>query len=139
MSKKMADNPENDLSILSDGERSYPESPDDAVLETFENKYAGRDYTVTFDCPEFTSRCPVTAQPDFGKITIKYIPDKACIESKSLKLYLFSYRNVNTFHEEAVNRILDDLVKACAPRQAIVEGVFNPRGGISIHVQATYP
>ncbi len=126
------------LRILGDSKTGYPNSPDEAKLETFENAYADRDYWITFDCPEFTSLCPVTKQPDFGYINIRYVPDKQCIESKSLKLYLFSFRNHHTFHEEAVNRILDDIVSACSPREAEVEGDFNPRGGISISVTADY-
>ncbi|GAG31783.1 unnamed protein product [marine sediment metagenome] len=127
-----------DLTILRKSETEYPKSPDEARLETFENRYSGRDYVVAFECPEFTSICPVTNQPDFGHISISYIPDKRCIESKSLKLYLFSFRGYSTFHEEVVNRILDDMVAACAPREAVVEGEFNPRGGISIEVEAVY-
>jgi 7-cyano-7-deazaguanine reductase len=127
-----------ELTILRESESRYPESPNEARLETFENRYRNRDYWVTFDCPEFTSRCPITNQPDFGKIIIRYIPDKSCIESKSLKLYLFSFRNYGTFHEEVVNRILDDIVAVCKPRKAIVSGDFNPRGGISIKVEAEY-
>jgi len=127
-----------ELTILRGSETSYPESPDEARLEIFENRYSHRDYWITFDCPEFTSRCPITNQPDFGKIIIRYIPDKQCIESKSLKLYLFSFRNHATFHEEVVNRILDDIVGACKPRRAVVLGDFNPRGGISIKVEADY-
>lgn len=125
-----------DLTLLRSSESSYPDSPEDATLETFDNRYPDRDYWVTFDCPEFTARCPVTNQPDFGHIRIRYIPDQRCIESKSMKLYLFAYRNHNTFHEEAVNRILDDITAACAPRDIIVTGEFNPRGGISISVEA---
>jgi 7-cyano-7-deazaguanine reductase len=128
----------NNLSILRKGEMEYPASPDEAKLETFENSFQDRDYLVTFECPEFTSLCPVTHQPDFGHIRIRYVPGERCIESKSLKLYLFSYRSHNTFHEEAVNRILDDVVAACKPRRAAVEGEFNPRGGISINVEAEY-
>ncbi len=127
-----------DLTILRDSEGNYPGSPDEARLETFENRHPGRDYWVTFECPEFTALCPVTNQPDFGLIRIRYIPDKRCIESKSLKLYLFAFRSYRTFHEEAVNRILDDVIAACAPREAIVEGEFNPRGGIAINVNACY-
>lgn len=127
-----------DLTLLKRKDTVYPASPGEARLETFDNQYRDRDYWVTFDCPEFTSLCPVTNQPDFGHIVIRYIPDRSCIESKSLKLYLFAYRNHNTFHEEAVNRILDDLVAACCPRQATVEGVFRPRGGISITVTCDY-
>lgn len=116
-----------------------PSSPDGAILETFENTHPGRDYWIHFDCPEFTSLCPITGQPDFGCITISYVPDKLCVESKSLKLYLFSFRNHGAFHEEVVNRILDDLLCVVEPRQAVVEGDFNRRGGIAINVEASYP
>ena len=125
-----------DLTLLRQGATRYPEHPDEARLETFANRYSERDYWITFNCPEFTTCCPVTGQPDFGRITIRYIPDQRCVESKSLKLYLFSFRRLSTFHEEAVNRILDDFATACQPREIIVEGVFNPRGGISISVEA---
>jgi 7-cyano-7-deazaguanine reductase len=114
-------------------------SPEDARMEAFANPRPGRDYRIRFDCPEFTSTCPITGQPDFGTITIEYIPGKLCLESKSLKLYLQSFRNHGTFHEEAANRILDDLVKTCRPRKARVEGKFNARGGIAITVTADYP
>jgi 7-cyano-7-deazaguanine reductase len=127
-----------ELTLLRRSTTRYPEDPAEARLETFANQYPGRDYWITFDCPEFTSRCPVTNQPDFGRIRIRYIADTRCIESKSLKLYLFAFRNFNTFHEQAVNRILDDVVRACAPRQATVVGEFNARGGISISVEASY-
>lgn len=126
------------LTILKSSQAKYPDSPDEAKLETFDNQYPDRDYWITFECPEFTGLCPITNQPDFGKITIRYIPDNKCVESKSLKLYIFSFRNHNTFHEEVVNRILDDLVAVCQPRKAIVYGDFNPRGGISIQVEAEY-
>jgi len=126
------------LTLLNSNEKSYPETPEEARLEIFENKYSKRDYWITFICPEFTARCPITNQPDFGKLIIKYIPGKYCIESKSLKLYLFSFRNHGTFHEEVVNRILDDLVNACEPKKMNIEGDFNPRGGISIKVDANY-
>ncbi len=126
------------LTLLHQSGDRYPESPEDAELETFENAYQKRNYWITFNCPEFTSRCPITNQPDFGTIIIRYIPDKRCVESKSLKLYLFSFRNYGTFHEEVVNRILDDLITACQPRHAIVYGDFNPRGGIRIKVEAEY-
>lgn len=127
-----------DLTLLRRNETDYPESPELAKLETFANRYPDRDYWIRFNCPEFTARCPVTNQPDFGTITIRYVPGDRCIESKALKLYLFSYRNFNTFHEDSVNRILDDIVAVCEPRKAVVEGEFNPRGGISIHVTAEY-
>jgi len=127
------------LTLLKCGKSAYPDSPGRARLEAFENTYHDREYWVQLDCPEFTSLCPVTRQPDFGRITIRYIPDKLCLESKSLKLYLFSFRNYGTFHEEVVNRILDDILKAVKPRKAIVKGEFNTRGGIAITVEATYP
>jgi 7-cyano-7-deazaguanine reductase len=127
------------LTLLRRGATRYPASPDKARLEAFRNANRRRDYWVEFDCPEFTALCPITGQPDFGHITIRYIPDRLCLESKSLKLYLFSYRNEGTFHEAAVNRILDDVVAAVRPRRAIVKGVFNPRGGIAITVEAAYP
>ena len=127
-----------DLTLLSASERNYPNSPDAARLEAFENIYADRDYVIEFDCPEYTSLCPVTGQPDFGHIIVRYVPDKKCIESKSLKLYLYSFRNTNTFHEESVNTILDAVVKTCSPRRAEVIGRFRPRGGIAINVKATY-
>ena len=127
------------LTLLGQSKTDYPTSPDQAILEAFENRYADRDYWVEFDCPEFTALCPMTSQPDFGHITIRYIPDTLCVESKSLKLYLFSFRNHGTFHEEVVNRILDDLVASIHPRRAIVKGVFNPRGGIAISAEASYP
>ena len=127
------------LTLLGTSRTDIPGSPDEAVLETFENTHPGRDYEITFDCPEFTSICPVTGQPDFGKITINYVPDKSCVESKSLKLFLFSFRNHGAFHEEVVNLILDRVVAACSPRWAEVLGEFRPRGGIAIAVRTTYP
>ena len=126
------------LTLLSANEKRYPKSPEEAKLETFKNIYKDNDYVITFDCPEYTSLCPVTGQPDFGHIIIRYIADEKCVESKSLKLYLFSFRNTNTFHEESVNRILKDFVAACSPRKAEVTGLFRPRGGIAINVKATY-
>ncbi len=134
---KRAENKHTGLTLLKRSTQAYPDSPDKAKLEAFENAYPDRDYWVHFDCPEFTCLCPITGQPDFGHITIRYIPNKRCLESKALKLYLFSFRNHGTFHEEVVNRILDDVVKAVKPRQVMVKGVFNPRGGIAITVEAT--
>jgi len=107
-------------------------------LETFPNRHPGRRYTVTLVCPEFTCVCPLTGQPDFGTITIHYIPDNRILESKSLKLYLWSYREEGAFHEHVTNRILDDVVKALEPLSCKVTGAFNVRGGISITVEATY-
>ncbi len=126
------------LSILGESHTEYPQKPEDANLEAFSNPSAGNDYWIEFETSEFTSLCPVTSQPDFATIKISYIPGKKCIESKSLKLYLFSYRNHKGFAEEIVNRMLKDLVKACRPKTARVEGFFTPRGGISIKVKAEY-
>lgn len=126
------------LTLLKKNHKDYPDSPENAKLETFRNAYPNRDYIITFDCPEFTSLCPITGQPDFGHITVNYIAKEKCIESKALKLYLFSYRNHNTFHEVAVNSILDDLVAACDPKWMQVIGDFMPRGGIAIHVTAEH-
>lgn len=125
------------LTLLNRNHTEYPSTPDQAKLETFDNAYPNRNYVITFDCPEYSSLCPVTNQPDYGHITINYIADKKCIESKALKLYLFSFRNFNTFHEEAVNRILTDLAAACSPRWMEVIGDFMPRGGIAIKVRAS--
>jgi 7-cyano-7-deazaguanine reductase len=127
-----------DLTILKRSATVFAETPERAKLESFLNKYPSRDYVVEFGCPEFTSVCPITGQPDFARIKITYIPDLKCLESKSLKLYLFSFRNVGMFHEEITNRILDDLVAAIEPRWAQVRGFMNPRGGISIDVTAEY-
>ena len=108
------------------------------VLETFENKHQGNDYWVQFNCPEFTSLCPITGQPDFAAIKIMYIPAKRMVESKSLKLYLFSFRNNGDFHEDCVNIIMKDLVKLMEPKYIEVIGLFTPRGGISIYPYANY-
>ncbi len=108
------------------------------VLEAFGNKHPHRDYWVQFNCPEFTTLCPITGQPDFGEIKILYIPDEKMVESKSLKLYLFSFRNHGDFHEDCVNIILNDLVNLMQPRYIEVLGDFVPRGGISIHPYANY-
>jgi len=108
------------------------------VLETFSNKHADRDYWVRFNCPEFTTICPITGQPDFAEIRISYIPDQRMVESKSLKLYLFSFRNHGGFHEDTVNMILSDLIKLMDPKYIEVTGIFTPRGGISIYPYANY-
>ena len=99
-------------------------------IETFPNPFPGRDYNIAMECPEFTCLCPKTGQPDFGILDISYIPDKLCIELKSLKIYLTSYRNEGGFHEKVVNIILDDLVSACKPKKMKIVGDFNVRGGI---------
>ena len=129
---------EKTLSLLGNGTTKYPTDYAPEMLETFENKHPEADYAVRFVCPEFTSLCPITQQPDFGHITINYIPDKRMVESKSLKLYLFSFRNHGAFHEDCVNIIMKDLVKLMAPRYIEVLGRFMPRGGISIHPFANY-
>ena len=114
----------------------YAYSPD--VLETFENKHPDNDYWVKFNCPEFTSLCPITGQPDFATIYISYVPDIKMVESKSLKLYLFSFRNHGDFHEDVVNIIMKDLIRLMEPRYIEVWGKFLPRGGISIDPYANY-
>ena len=116
----------------------YPTDYDPSLLETFANRHPNRDYLVTLHCPEFTTLCPITSQPDFGKIIINYIPGERMVESKSLKLYLFSFRNHGDFHEDVVNVILNDLVALMHPRYIEVLGEFMPRGGISIHPYANY-
>jgi 7-cyano-7-deazaguanine reductase len=108
------------------------------VLEAFDNRHPERDYWVQFNCPEFTALCPITGQPDFAEILISYIPDMKLVESKSLKLYLFSFRNHGAFHEDCVNVILNDLVRLLQPKYLEVTGLFVPRGGISIYPYANY-
>ena len=108
------------------------------VLETFENKHQENDYWVRFNCPEFTSLCPITGQPDFAEIRISYIPDVRMVESKSLKLYLFSFRSQGAFHEDCVNIIMKDLIALMDPRYIEVTGLFTARGGISIYPYANY-
>jgi 7-cyano-7-deazaguanine reductase len=107
-------------------------------LETFANQNPQRDYTVEIVCPEFTSLCPKTGQPDFGTITYTYVPDELCVELKSLKLYLQRFRQEGIFYETVVNRLLDDFVKACKPRRCMVVGAFTPRGGITTTVTCAY-
>jgi 7-cyano-7-deazaguanine reductase len=114
-----------------------PSQPDRA-LETFENPRPGRDYEIRFDCPEFTCVCPMTGQPDFATIRIRYVPDERCVELKSLKVYLWSFRNEGAFHEAVTNQILDDLVAAVRPRHLSVEGDFYVRGGIHTVVEVRY-
>jgi len=119
-------------------ETGYLDTYSPEVLETFENKHQENDYWVQFNCPEFTSLCPITGQPDFAEIKIMYIPNKRMVESKSLKLYLFSFRNNGDFHEDCVNIIMKDLVKLMDPKYIEVIGLFTPRGGISIYPYANY-
>ena len=108
------------------------------LLETFKNEYPGRDYNIIHTAPEFTSLCPKTGQPDFATIIIEYIPDKLCIELKSLKQYLNSFRNDGIFFESVTNKILDDLVSVCKPRYMLITAEFNVRGGISSIIEAEY-
>jgi len=107
------------------------------AIETWPNQYRG--YEITISIPEYTSICPRTGLPDFGTITIQYLPAKLCVELKSLKYYILAYRNLGIFYENAVNRILDDVVKACRPKWAVVRGVFTTRGGMRTTVEARYP
>jgi 7-cyano-7-deazaguanine reductase len=108
------------------------------VVETFPNQFPDRAYDIEITCPEFTAVCPKTGQPDFGTIIIQYVPAQSCLELKSLKLYLFSFRERGIFYEHAVNTILDDLTSSCQPRKMKVIGQFNPRGGITTRVTAAY-
>lgn len=134
----MKNHKEFELSLLKKSETIYPDSPDLAIIEAFENRFQQRNYVIEFDCPEFTSLCPITGQPDFARIRIIYIPFEKCLESKSLKLFLGSFRNTGMFHEEITNTILDHLVEKVEPKWALVLGIMNPRGGISIRVSAEY-
>lgn len=108
------------------------------VLESFANAHPDRDYLVTLRCPEFTTLCPITGQPDFATLLISYIPDERLVESKSLKLYLFSFRNHGDFHEDVTNIIMNDLIELMSPKYIEVKGVFVPRGGIAIHPFANW-
>lgn len=126
------------VSLLGNQKTKYLTEYTPSVLETFVNKHEKNDYLVTFNCPEFTSLCPKTGQPDFAKIIINYIPRELMVESKSLKLYLFSFRNHGDFHEDCVNIIKNDLVKLMNPKYLEVIGIFNARGGISIYPFANY-
>ena len=126
------------LTLLGNTGVKYPTEYDPGILETFDNKHPDNEYLVTFTCPEFTSLCPKTGQPDFAKIIINYIPRQKMVESKSLKLYLFSFRNHGDFHEDCVNIIMKDLVRLMDPRYLEVIGLFTPRGGISILPFANY-
>ena len=127
------------LTLLGKGNSAIPTAPVSATLETFANAYPQRDYWIRFDSADFTSLCPVTGQPDYASITVDYVPNRRCIETKSYKFYLASFRNTRSFNEEIVNRILEDLVAACAPRQLWVHGEFAARGGISVTVEAFHP
>lgn len=137
MAKTSSSRSSQSLTLLGGGPLPQLGSPDEAVLESFESP-SKRDYEITFSTKEFTSHCPVTGQPDFAEIIIRYTPDIRCIESKSLKQYLGAYRNQAVFAEGIVNKILNDVVSAIAPRRVTVIGDFSARGGIGIKVEATY-
>ncbi|WP_077328405.1 preQ(1) synthase [Virgibacillus siamensis] len=126
------------VSLLGNQGTTYAFDYTPEVLETFDNQHAGRDYFVKFNCPEFTTLCPKTGQPDFGTVYISYIPDVKMVESKSLKLYLFSFRNHGDFHEDCMNIIMDDLIELMDPQYIEVWGKFTPRGGISIDPYCNY-
>jgi 7-cyano-7-deazaguanine reductase len=127
------------LTLLGNPAARLPERPEEARLEVFPNPRSGRSYRIRIDCPDFTSLCPVTGQPDFAELTLEYIPRTRCVETKSLKLYLASYRNVGAFNEDVINRIMDDLVEACQPHWMRLEGRFTPRGGLGLTVIAEFP
>lgn len=133
-----SENETNKLTLLGNKDVEYKSDYCSEVLETFVNKHRENDYFVKFNCPEFTSLCPITGQPDFATIYISYIPDELMVESKSLKLYLFSFRNHGDFHEDCVNIIMKDLIKLMNPKYIEVWGKFLPRGGISIDPYCNY-
>lgn len=126
------------ITLLGNQGTKYPDDYAPELLETFINKHPDNDYFVKFNCPEFTSLCPITGQPDFAAITISYVPDIRMVESKSLKLYLFSFRNHGDFHEDCVNIIMKDLIRLMDPKYIEVWGKFTPRGGISIDPYCNY-
>ncbi len=127
-----------EITLLGSQKTEYKSDYAPEVLETFPNKHPENDYFVKFNCPEFTSLCPITGQPDFATIYISYVPNKVMVESKSLKLYLFSFRNHGDFHEDCVNIIMKDLIKLMDPKYIEVWGKFLPRGGISIDPYCNY-
>ena len=126
------------LTLLGKSEARLPASPAKARLETFPNP-ARRKYRIRFETADFTSLCPITGQVDFAQITIEYVPAARCVESKSLKFYLASFRNERAFNESVTNRILDDFVRACSPHEAVVTAEFSARGGIALTVRAEFP
>ena len=136
MARDKSDMP--DITLLGNQKIKYGFDYDPGVLETFDNKHPDNDYWVKFNCPEFTSLCPITGQPDFATIIISYVPDLKLVESKSLKLYLFSFRNHGDFHEDCVNIIMKDLIRLLDPKYIEVWGKFLPRGGLSIDPFANY-
>ncbi|MEO0447448.1 MAG: preQ(1) synthase [Verrucomicrobiota bacterium] len=134
----MKESPTEDLTLLGSAQ-VFPESPSRETLEAFSNRSQHRDYWIRLDCHDFSSLCPVTGQPDYARVHLHYIPDELCIETKSLKFYLASFRNTKGFNEEIINRIADDLLAVCQPRELLVRGEFAARGGISLTVEVTFP
>ena len=137
--KSDADSKSKELTLLGRSEISLPASPSRETLEVFPNRNRSRDYWIELDCPEFSSLCPVTGQPDTAHVVIRYVPDDRCVETKSLKYYLASYRNEPRFNEDIINGIADDLIAVCAPRQLSITGAFSARGGISLTVTIDHP
>lgn len=135
----MSESDTSQISLLGRSENRLPSSPDEAKLEFFQNRHANRDYWIHLDCREFSSLCPVTGQPDMAQIQIRYVPDQLCVETKSLKFYMASFRNTPAFNEDIVNRVLNDLVNGCLPRRLVVRGTFGARGGIQLTCQASFP
>ena len=135
--KRAARSRKSSLTLLGRSEAKLPDSPNEAQLETFPSP-TKRPYTIRFETADFTSLCPITGQMDFAQIIIEYVPKALCVESKSLKFYLASFRNERAFNEAVTNRILDDFVAACSPRHAVVTAEFSPRGGIGLTVRAEY-
>lgn len=127
------------LHLLGHSTAKPPHAPDRKILETFPNRNAKRDYWITLDCPEFTVLCPVTGQPDFATLEIRYVPGEACVETKSLKFYLSSFRSHHGFGEDVVNRIADDLISVLSPRRLAVDARYSPRGGISLSISVEHP
>lgn len=125
------------LTKLGNSTVSY-DNPDASILEAFPNRFPERDYIIAFEHPEFTSLCPMTGQPDFGTIRVRYVPGERCVESKSFKLYMGAFRNNGSFMESLTNKITDDLVATLSPRRMTVEGIFNVRGGTHISVRVEY-
>jgi 7-cyano-7-deazaguanine reductase len=137
-SRKSSTPPPN-LTLLGNPAAGVPSSPADAPIEVFPNPHPSRHYNIRIDCPDFTSLCPVTGQPDFAELTLEYIPNRSCIETKSLKLHLAAYRNVRAFNEDVINRLLQTLVTACQPRRMQLIGRFAARGGLALTVTAHHP
>ena len=134
----MSENNTEDLSLLGNEAVKYEFDYNPDLLETFDNSHQGRDYFVKLNCPEFTTLCPITGQPDFATLYISYIPEVKMVESKALKLYLFSFRNHGGFHEKSINMIMDDLIDLMDPKYIEIWGKFTPRGGISIDPYCNY-